>query len=65
VAEQLGCTIAEGPNGPYLQTNESKETSVPGVYGCGDAARVMHSVTFAVSDGAMAGISAHRALITW
>lgn len=63
LADQLGCVMDEGMSGPYIRTNEGKETTVPGVFGCGDAIRMMHSVTFAVSDGFMAGISVHRSLM--
>jgi thioredoxin reductase len=48
LAEQLGCTFEDGPFGPIIQTNASKETTVPGVFACGDAARLAGSVAFAV-----------------
>lgn len=63
LADQLGCAMDQGPNGPYIRTNEGRETTVPGVYACGDAARMMHNVTFAASDGVTAGMYAHRALM--
>ncbi len=63
LAEQLGCEFTEGPLGPYVNTNATKETSVPGVFACGDAARAAGSVTFAIADGALAGMAAHRSLI--
>jgi len=40
-----------------------KETSVPGAFACGDAARVPHSVSLAVADGAWAGATIHRSLV--
>lgn len=63
IAEQLGCVFEDGPLGPYLRTNEFKETSVAGVFACGDAARMAGSVALAVGDGALAGAAAHQSLI--
>lgn len=63
IAQDLGCEIAESPVGFYVKTDELKQTSIPGVFACGDLARPMGSVTFAVGDGAQAGFAAHRSLI--
>lgn len=63
LAEQLGCAFEEGPMGPFIQTNGFKETTVPGVFACGDAARATGSVAMAVADGAMSGAGAHQSLI--
>jgi thioredoxin reductase len=63
LAEQLGCAAEEGPIGPFVRTDGFKETSVPGVFASGDAARAMGSVAFAVADGAMSGASAHQSLM--
>lgn len=63
VARELGCAMEEGPAGPYVQTDAMKASSVPGVFCCGDMARAAGNVAFAVADGAMAGIAAHRSLI--
>ena len=63
LAEQLGCEFADGPTGPYIATDQTKATSVPGVFACGDAALAMSTVSFAVADGALAGTAAHRSLI--
>lgn len=62
LAEELGCAMEETPMGVQLQTNEAKETSIPGVFACGDIARVPHSVSLAVGDGAWAGVQLHRSL---
>ena len=59
----LGLETEEGPAGPIIKTDAMKATSVAGVFACGDAALLAGSVSFAVADGARAGIGAHRALI--
>jgi thioredoxin reductase len=63
IAEGLGCELEESPLGFYIRTDTSKETSVSGVFACGDAALMAGNVSFAVGDGAMAGIAIHRSLI--
>ena len=63
VAEGMGCAMMETPMGIQIQTGETKETSVPGVFACGDVARVPHSVSLAVGDGAWAGVHLHRSLV--
>jgi len=62
LASQLGCALEEGPMGPFIQTNVFKETSVLGVFACGDVARPAGSVAFSVADGAMAGAATHQSL---
>ncbi|OLU26230.1 thioredoxin reductase [Pseudomonas sp. PA15(2017)] len=63
LATQLGCTLLEGPMGLYLQTTKTQETTVPGVFACGDAALAAGSVALAVGTGARAGAAAHQSLI--
>lgn len=63
IAEELGCALAETPMGTQIQTSETKETNITGVFACGDAARVPHSVSLAVADGAWAGAQIHRSLV--
>jgi thioredoxin reductase len=63
VPEQLGCKFAEGPLGNHIETSGLMETSVAGVFACGDAAKAMGSVSIAVADGAIAGVGAHQSLI--
>src|SRR5687768_7231441 len=46
LAAQLGCAFADSPLGTFVKTGETKETSVAGVFACGDAARVAGNVTF-------------------
>jgi thioredoxin reductase len=60
--EQLGCEFDEGPFGPVIRTDARKETTVPGVYAAGDAARAAHNATWASADGVTAGMSAHQSV---
>lgn len=62
LAEQLGCAFDDGPFGLVIRTDAKKETTVPGVYAAGDAARVPHNATWASADGVTAGIYAHQSL---
>lgn len=63
LAEELGCEFVEGPLGPFVKTDETQETSVAGMFACGDLATMTGSITFAIAAGAMAGVAAHRSLI--
>jgi thioredoxin reductase len=63
LAEQLGCEFTESPLGPYIKTDGFKETSVTGVFACGDAARAAGNISFAIADGVLAATAAHRSLI--
>lgn len=63
IGEQLGCLHVEAPFGPILKVDETKQTTVPGVFAAGDIARPAPNVPFAVADGAMAGVAAHRSLV--
>lgn len=63
VADGLGCVLEETPFGLQVKTDAAKETTVPGAFACGDAARVPHSVSLAVGDGAWAGLQVHRSLV--
>lgn len=60
--ERLGCELDDGPFGPVIRTDETKATTVPGVFAAGDAARAVHNATWASADGVMAGIAAHRSI---
>jgi thioredoxin reductase len=62
-AAQLGCELAEGPLGPFYKTDATKETTVPGVFACGDTAAAFGTVAIAIGDGVLAGTSAHRSLV--
>lgn len=63
IAEQLGCALEDGPMGAFIGTDAMKQTSIPGILACGDAARAAGSVAISVGDGAMAGAAAHRYLM--
>lgn len=59
----LGCELEMNTMGEMIKTNALKETSVTGVFACGDVARLGGSVSLAVGDGTMAGVAAHRSLL--
>lgn len=63
VPGQLGCALDDGPLGPVIRTSPTKETTVSGVFACGDTARLFGNVALAVGDGALAGASAHQSLL--
>lgn len=60
---EMGCALDETPMGLQIRTGATQETSVPGVFACGDVASVPHSVSLAVGNGAMTGIHIHRSLV--
>jgi thioredoxin reductase len=63
LAQELGCAFDEDSTGPFIRKNEHLETTVPGVFACGDAARGEGNLSWAVGEGASAGIAAHQSLI--
>jgi len=63
LAASLGCEFEDGPMGAFIQTDMTRETNVPGVFACGDAAMPFGSVALAVGDGVRAGSGVHRSLI--
>ena len=60
---KLCCEIEQSAMGEAIKTNAMKETSVAGIFACGDVARLGGSVSLAVGDGTLAGVAAHRSLI--
>ena len=62
-AEELGCELETGKLGSFYKTDAMKETTVKGVFACGDVATPMPAIAFAVADGVRAGNAAHQSLI--
>lgn len=60
---ELGCALEDGPTGKFLKTDDMQQTTIKGIFACGDAARAAGSVALAVGAGAMAGVGAHRSLM--
>lgn len=63
LATQLGCEPEDSPMGRFVRTNAMKETTVPGVFACGDIARAAGNVALAVGEGALAGAALHQSLV--
>lgn len=63
LAEQLGCALEEGPMGPFIKVDALRETTIPGVFACGDAAVAAGNVAIAVGDGARTGGAVHQSLM--
>ncbi|CAI3791584.1 NAD(P)/FAD-dependent oxidoreductase [Rheinheimera sp. MM224] len=63
LAAQLGCQFEQGPLGAFIQTTATKETTIAGVFACGDNARMAGSVAIAIGDGSLAGAMAHQSLL--
>lgn len=60
---ELGLEFVQGPVGSVIKNDPMKETSMPGIFACGDAAMPMASVALAVADGNLAGVGLHRSLM--
>lgn len=63
LAAQLGCEFEAGPTGEFIKIDAMRQTSVPGVFACGDAAIAAGNVAIAVGDGARTGGAVHQSLI--
>jgi thioredoxin reductase len=63
IARQLGCELDEGPLGDVIRTDDTKMTTVPGVFAAGDITRSSHNLTWASADGVTAGLGVHRSLV--
>ncbi len=60
LAEQLGCELKDGG---CITADSAKQTTVPGVFACGDAARMAGNIALAVGEGALAGVAVHHSLM--
>lgn len=60
IPETLGCELTEDG---YIKTNALQETSVAGIYACGDNSTRMRTVANAVAMGTAAGMSASKKII--
>jgi len=63
LAEQLGCEHDATALARHVKTGAMKETTVPGVFACGDLARPTGNIAMAVGDGSVAGVAAHASLV--
>lgn len=63
LAEQLGCEFEEGPVGNFIKIDGMSETTVAGVFACGDTALPFSSVAVVVGHGAKAGSAVHQSLV--
>lgn len=60
IAHQLGCSIESAG---CISTDSAKQTTVEGVFACGDAARFAGNIALAIGEGALAGVATHRSLL--
>ncbi len=60
IPESLGCELTEEG---YIKVNATQETTVTGIYACGDNTTRMRTVANAVATGTSAGMSASKKLI--
>lgn len=60
LATQLGCGMEDGG---CITTDSAKQTTVEGVFACGDIARMAGSIALSVGEGALAGVAVHRSLM--
>lgn len=63
LAAALGCEFEKGPTGLFIKVDAMRETSVSGVFACGDAAVAAGTVAIAVGEGARTGSAVHHSLI--
>lgn len=60
LAQKLGCSMETAD---CITTDSAKQTTVEGVFACGDCARMAGSIALSVGEGALAGVAVHRSLL--
>lgn len=60
VPEMLGCELSEEG---YLKVDPTGQTSIPGIYACGDNVSRVRTIANAVATGTTAGIMINKALV--
>ena len=63
ILQALGLDMEHGGLGSTIKTDAMKETSVPGVFACGNSALPMASIALAVGGGNHAGVGAQCSLM--
>lgn len=58
-----GLTLKETPVGKIIQTDETGQTSLPGLYAAGDIALGPGNISLAAADGVKTGVMLHHSLI--
>jgi thioredoxin reductase len=63
LAQRLGCTLVEdGMNAGLIEVDDTKQTSVPGVYAAGDVTTPLQQVIVAAASGATVGAMVNSVL---
>lgn len=60
LAQQLGCELQDAG---CITADSAKQTTVEGVFACGDAARMAGNIALSVGEGALAGVAVHHSLV--
>ena len=60
--DDLGVETASGPMGTFIRTNAEmfRQTTVEGVFACGDVGQALPSIPLALAGGFLAGVGAHQ-----
>ncbi len=63
LASLVGCELEDGHFGQHIKADRFGQTSVSGVFACGDGTGMAGSIAVAVSSGATAAVGLHRSLV--